>query len=147
MHAWRRSMLLFAQRALCIAMTGTAPALAGEVQTECPLAHPEKPDVHLPGECHPTAARILVLASGSHRSWKQHPHRVDVTGGYKARSLNRPSSVQQGPNDRPYSGAGRRFDADQILPADLDNLKPGGNPDPQIRTSGHSKWTTSRNRQ
>ncbi len=140
MHAWRRSMLLFAQRALCIAMAGTAPALAGEVQTECPLAHPEKPDVHLrSGEC---------LPDGGPYPWSWRPDEVIDHGNnirtdvdiYRRDTKHDPlhkAKLECNYKDRttvhiPVPGALLRCGIKYYLP-DLDNLKPGENPDPQIR--------------
>lgn len=56
MRAGTRLMVSFARWVLCVSVTMAcaAPAMAGEVKTECPSTHPERPGMRLDyGECLP----------------------------------------------------------------------------------------------
>lgn len=124
---------------LGMALFGARSVMADEARTACPLIHPEKPDVRLrSGECLPagqygwTWAAEEEIDHGDNVRTYIYVYRRDA----KYDPL-RKAKIECNYKDRttvhiPVQGALLRCGIKYYLP-DLDNLKPGENPDPQIR--------------
>lgn len=141
MRAEANSMVSFARWVFCLGMAflSAGSALADEIKTECPLTHPRKPEVRLrSGECLPdgeyrwTWAADEEIDHGDNIRTYIYVYRQDM----KYDPL-RKAKLECNYKDRttvhiPVPGALLRCGIKYYLP-DLDNLKSGEDPDPQIR--------------